>query len=36
LANLAVTTAYQPLRLPSACTGALAIRSVQVWQGASQ
>jgi beta-glucanase (GH16 family) len=36
LANLAVTNAYQPLRLPSSCTGALAIRSVQVWQSGSQ
>jgi len=36
LANLAVTNAYQPLRLPSSCTGALSIRSVQVWQAASQ
>jgi len=36
LADLAVTNAHQPLRLPSSCTGALAIRSVQVWQGTSQ
>jgi beta-glucanase (GH16 family) len=36
LANLAITNAFQPLRLPSSCTGSLSIRSVQVWQRASQ
>jgi beta-glucanase (GH16 family) len=36
LANLAITNAYQPLRLPSSCTGSFSIRSVQVWQRASQ
>lgn len=36
LANLAITTAFQPLRLPSSCTGSLSIRSVQVWQRSSQ
>jgi beta-glucanase (GH16 family) len=36
LANLAITNAFQPLVLPSSCTGSLSIRSVQVWQKASQ
>jgi beta-glucanase (GH16 family) len=36
LANLAVTNVFHPLQLPGSCTGALSIRSVEVWQGASQ
>jgi beta-glucanase (GH16 family) len=35
LANLAITDEFNPLVLPSSCTGSLSIRSVQVWQGAS-
>ena len=32
LANLAVTNAIVPLRLPDSCTATLSIRSVEVWQ----
>jgi beta-glucanase (GH16 family) len=35
LANLAVTNAILPLRLPDSCTATLSIRSVEVWQKAS-
>jgi beta-glucanase (GH16 family) len=34
LANLAITNASAPLRLPASCTGTLSIRSVEVWQKA--
>jgi beta-glucanase (GH16 family) len=35
LADLAITNAFNPLRLPSSCTGSLSIQSVQVWQSAT-
>jgi beta-glucanase (GH16 family) len=36
LADLAITNEFHPLVLPGSCTGSLSIRSVQVWQTASQ
>jgi beta-glucanase (GH16 family) len=35
LANLAITNAFLPLRLPSSCTSSMSIRSVEVWQKTS-
>ncbi len=35
LANLAITSEFQPLQLPASCSATMSIRSVEVWQKTS-